>query len=114
MLRSKLFSGVEQELIVYNGQAIQNETIEFFIQEGCEAEEEDYSFPGYVSSYFRIYNERLGTEIKEFALSQSGSSLVINVNATDMTFDVNGLYYYEIGYNNGYDIALRYGKLQVV
>jgi len=114
MIRSKLFNGVEEELIVYNQKAILNEVIEFYTEDQCEDEEEDFTFPGYVSSYLRIYNERLGTLIKDLSLSQSGASLVVNASVLDMTFDVDGLYWYEIGYSNGYDIVLRYGKLQVV
>ena len=114
MIRSKLFNGTEDELVVYNQKAILNEVIEFYTEDQCEDEEEDYTFIGYVSSYFRVYNERLGTLIKDIALSKSGGSLVFNASVSDMTFDDGGLYWYEIGYSNGYDIVLRYGKLQVV
>jgi hypothetical protein len=114
MIRSQLFNGTEQELVVYNQKAILNEVIEFFTVDDCDDEETVYAFPGYVSSYFRIYNERLGRLIKTIVLSQSGGSLVINASVLDMTFETNGLYSYEIGYSNGYDIVLRYGPLQVV
>jgi len=114
MIRSQLFKGVEQELVVFNRQAILNEAIEFFTVDDCDDDETLYAFPGYVSSYFRIYNERGGTLIRTIVLSQSGGSLVINASVLDMTFDTNGLYEYEIGYSNGYDIVLRYGPLQVV
>lgn len=114
MIRSKLFNAEEQELLVYNQKAILNEVIEFYTLDDCDDEEAVYTFPGYVSSYFRIYNERLGTLIKTIVLSQSGGSLVINASVLDMTFEVDGVYWYEIGYSNGYDIVLRYGPLQVV
>lgn len=114
MLRSKLFDAVDEPLEVYNGQAIIDKAIEFFTEE-CDVET-DFAFPGYLSSYFRVFNERLGREIKDIALSQSGASLVINASALDMTFEDNGVYYYEIGYvqTGGYEIVLRYGKLTVI
>ena len=119
MIRHKLFQGVEDLMIVYNQKAIINETIEFFTEE-CDddllEEEEDFTFPGYVSSYFRVYNERLGTLIKTVALSQTGAFLIINASVLDMTFTDNGNYHYEIGYvqTGGYEVALRYGALKVI
>ena len=119
MVRHKLFQGVEDLMIVYNQKAIIDEAIEFFTEE-CDddliEEEEDYTFPGYVSSYFRVYNERLGTLIKTIALTQSGSALIINASVSEMTFEDNGNYHYEIGYvqTGGYEVALRYGILKVV
>lgn len=114
MDRFKLFDGVEQPMIVYNGIAIIDKAIEFFTEE-CDVET-DFAFPSYSSSYFRVFNERLGREIKDIALSQSGASLIINASALDMTFDDNGNYYYEIGYvqSGGYEVPLRYGILSVV
>jgi hypothetical protein len=117
MLRVRLFDGVESELVVYNGQAVVDLEIQFFTEEcddDLEYEEEDFTFPGYASSYLRVYNERLGKEIKDISLSQSGSSLVVNASVADMTFDENGKYYYEIGYVNVvYDQVLKFGKLTV-
>lgn len=118
MIRFKLFNAEESPLEIYNGKAILNEEIQFVVDE-CEQdeiEEEDYTFPGYASSYFRIYNERLGRLIKTIALSRSGASLIVNASVTDCTFDVNGIYFYEIGYvqSGGYEIALKYGPLKVV
>lgn len=117
MLRVKLFDGVEKDIVIYNGQAIINLEIQYFSEE-CDddllVEEEDFTFPGYVSSYLRISNERIGRELKEIALSQSGSSLIVNASAGDMTFDDNGIYFYEIGYVNGvYEQVLQYGKVQI-
>lgn len=119
MLRVKLFDGVEKELKVYNGQAILDYDIDFFTEEcddDFEEDEEDFTFPAYISSYFRVYNERLGTLIKDIALSRSGGSLIINASVLDMTFDQNGKYYYQIGYmqSGGYEITLMYGPLKVV
>lgn len=114
MLRVKLFKGVDEPLEVYNGVAIIDEAIEFFTEE-CDIQT-DFDFQGYVSSYFRVYNERLGIQIKDIALSQSGSSLIINASVLDMTFEDNGMYYYEIGYvqSGGYEVLLRYGQLRVI
>lgn len=119
MLRVKLFDGVEKELKIYNGQAILDYDIEFYTEEcddDLEEDEADFAFPAYASSYLRIFNERLGREIKEVILSRSGSSLIINASALDMTFDVNGKYYYEIGYiqTGGYELVLMYGPAKVI
>lgn len=117
MLRIKLFDGVEKELVVFNGQAIVDLEIQYYSEEcddDLEVEEEDFSFPGYAGSYFRIFNERNGRRITNISLSQSESSLIVNASASDMTFDDNGLYYYEIGYINViYEQVLQYGKLRV-
>ncbi len=114
MDRFKLFDGVEQPMEVYNGIAIIDRAIEFFTEE-CD-EQIYFTFPGYLSSYFRVFNERLGIEIKDIALSHSGSSLIINASVSDMTFDDNGNYYYEMGYvqSGGYEVVLKYGTLTVI
>jgi len=114
MDRFKLFDGVELPIEIYNQVAIIDKAIEFFTEE-CDVET-DFTFPAYVSSYFRVFNERLGREIKDIALSQSGASLIINASALDMTFDDVGNYYYEIGYvqTGGYEVPLRYGNLRVL
>lgn len=115
MLRVKLFDGVKKELVMYNGQAVLDYAIEFYTDQECE-EEIVFPFPAYVSSYLRVFNERLGTEIKDIALSQSGGSLIINASVSDMTFEDNGKYYFEIGYvqSGGYEIVLMYGAFTVV
>ena len=115
MLRVKLFDGVEKRIEVFNRQAIIDYNIEFFTADQCE-DESDFTFPAYNSSYLRVFNERLGTEIKDISLSQSGGSLIINASVLDMTFDENGNYYYEIGYvqSGGYEIVLMYGQFGVV
>jgi len=114
MLRVKLFDGQSIPMIVYNGLPIIDEDIQFFTVE-C-GEEIDYVFNGYVSSFLRVYNERLGILIKNIGLSQSVSSLIINASVLDMTFEDNGNYYYEMGYvqSGGYEVLLRYGLFQVV
>jgi len=115
MLRVKLFDGVQKELVMYNGQAVLDYAIEFYTLEDCEYEQV-FPFPSYSSSYLRIFNERLGTEIKDISLSQSGGSLIINASVSDMTFEDNGRYYFEIGYvqSGGYEIVLMYGNFQVI
>lgn len=119
MLRIKLFDGVEKPLKMYNGQAVLDYDIEFFTEEcddDLDEEEVDFTFPSYSSSYFRIYNERSGRLLKTIALSRSGSSLVINASADDMTLDDKGKYYYEIGYvqTGGYEIVLMYGPYTAI
>lgn len=117
MLRIKLFDGVEKELKMYNGMSVLDYAIEFFTEE-CDddliVEEEDFTFPNYVSSYLRIYNERSGRLLKSIALSQSGSTLIINSN--DLTLDDLGKYYYEIGYvqTGGYETTLMYGPYTAI
>lgn len=117
MLRVKLFDGVERNLVLFNGQAIVDLEIQYFTEvcdDDLEEDEEDFTFPGYAGSYFRVFNERNGREIKDISLSQSGGSLIVNASALDMTFGDNGIYFYEIGYvNSVYEQVLQYGKLQV-
>lgn len=120
MIRNNLFDGVEGPLYVYNQKAILNLSLEFFTDE-CDTDfvdsEEDYTFTNFSSAYFRVYNERLGTLIKNITtLSQGGGSLILNASVLDMTFEDNGNYYYEIGYvqNGGYEIALMFGTLKVL
>ena len=119
MLRIKLYDGVEKEVKVYNAKAILNLDVQFFIEEcddDLDVDEVDFDFPGYVSSYFRIYNERLGRLIKTIALTNNGGSLIINASVLDMTFNNVGVYSYEIGYvtTGGYEQMLAHGKLTVV
>jgi hypothetical protein len=114
---TKLFDGSHQELTLYNGQAILDKDFYFSIVE-CydgEEEEEDFTFPGYTSAYFRVFNERTGREIKDLTMSRSGAYLILNASVADATFDDLGPYYYEIGYmRSGYEQVLRYGKLNVI
>lgn len=115
MLNTKLFTGEQYPLTVYNGQAIIDMAFRFFSESECDGEETDFDFPDFAGAYLRVYNERLGREIKDLALTQSGATLVANLSALDMTFDDNGHYYYEVGYVMAvYDQVLRYGKLIVI
>lgn len=115
-LNTRLLKASEYPFVIYNGQAIINRAVRFFTTIPCPDEEEiAYDFPEYVSSYFRVYNERSGRLIVEIALDRYDEYLVINASALDMTFDDEGNYYYEIGYvRNVYEQALRYGPLTVI
>lgn len=115
MLNTKLFTGEEYDLTVYNEQALINESFRFYSVSDCDGTETEFDFPEFAGAYFRVYNERLGREIKDLVLTISGAYLVANTSVADMTFDDNGNYYYEIGYvRNVYDQVLRYGKLIVI
>lgn len=118
MLNTRLFEGKEYSLVIYNRQALINRAFRFFTVVDCidvTYEEIDFDFPDYVSSYLRIYNERLGRLVLDLPLTQSGAYLIANASISDMTFEDNGNYYYEVGYNRGgYEQALRYGLLQVL
>lgn len=115
MINTRLFEGKEHDLVIYNGQAILDKTFRFYASVGCSAEEIDFDFPNFNGAYFRIYNERIGKLIKDFILTHNGAYLLANLSIEDATFDDNGYYYYEIGYNHGaYEQALRYGTLKVI
>jgi len=118
MIRHNLFDGREQELVIFNRQAVVSRETEFFTDDcddDLEEEEVDFDFPGFSSGYFRVYNERIGTLIKNLVLTQNGSALVMNFSVLDMTFEDNGNYWYEMGYvqSGGYEIALMFGVLKV-
>lgn len=115
MIRNKIFDAEERPLQIFNGIAIIDLVMEFFLEE-CE-EDEDFTFPNYSSAYFRIYNERLGRRIKNLTnIANSGNALILNASVSDMTFEDNGKYYYEIGYvqTGGYEFPLRYGQATVI
>lgn len=115
MLNTKLFQGSEYSLTVYNGQALINVAFRFYTEDNCDGEKVDFDFPDFVSGYFKVYNERIGREIKELALDRDGAYLIANFSVADMTFDENGNYFYEVGYvRAGYEQTLRYGKLHVI
>lgn len=115
MIRNKIFDAEERPLQIFNGVAIIDLVMEFFTEE-CE-EDEDFTFPNYSSAYFRVYNERLGRRIKNLTnIANSGNALILNASVSDMTFEDNGKYYYEIGYvqTGGYEFPLRYGQATVI
>lgn len=117
-LNTRLFEATEYPLIIYNGQAIINRAFRFYTVVECPEipyEEIDFDFPDYTSSYLRIFNSRNGKLIIEIALAQDGPYLIANASVSDMTFDDNGNYYYEIGYvRSVYEQALRYGIVSVI
>jgi hypothetical protein len=117
-INTKLFDGREYPLQIYNGQALINRAFRFFTVIDCieiPYEEINFDFPGYASSYFRVYNERTGRLIKDLSMDQNGPYLIANFSVEDMTFDDLGNYFYEVGYNDsGYEQVLRYGILQVI
>lgn len=115
MLKNKLFQAKDYPLIVYNGKAIIDKAFRFYTKD-CDGVDEDFDYPGFVSAYMRVNNERNGRLLLTLALTQSGTYLVLNASASEMTFEDNGNYWYEVGYvmTGGYEQALRYGVLQVL
>lgn len=112
---TKMFIARAYPLTVFNGKPMINVAIRFFTTNNCEGEEVDWDFPNYAGSYLRVFNERGGRELKEFALDRDDAYLIANVSESDMTFEDNGNYYYEIVYLNGvYEQVLRYGIFTVV
>lgn len=110
-----LFEGREYELSVYNGQAIINVPIRFFTVD-CQSNEVAFDFDGFESAYFKVYSERIGRTLKTIIPTRSAEYLILNASESDMTFEDNGKYFYEIGYimSGGYDIVLRYGQFNVL
>lgn len=114
-LNTKLFGGSEYPLTVYNGQSLVDVAFRFYTTDNCSGETVNFDFPDYTSSFLRIFDERDGRELKEFALTNDGAYLIANVSASDMTFEQGGKYYYEVGYvRSVYDQVLRYGNLLVI
>lgn len=117
MVKTRLFDGLELPLTIFNSQALIDHQFTFITTEECipgTVVENEFKFPGFISAYFRVYNEREGFLIKDLQFSKDGNTLIANFSVDDMTFDDIGKYYYEIGYSNGYDLVLRYGKLTVI
>jgi hypothetical protein len=117
-VNTRLFEAKEDPLQLYNGKAVIDLAFRFFTVLDCADvpyEEFDFDFPDYEYSYFRAYNERLGRLEKDLSMSMSEPYLLLNASVSDMTFEDNGNYYYEIGYSRGgYEQALRYGTLNVI
>lgn len=118
VINTRLFNAKEYSLVIYNRQALINKAFRFYTIVDCADipyEEIDFDFPDYVSSYLRIYNERLGRLILDLSLTRSGPYLIGNASLSDMSFEDNGDYFYEVGYNRGgYEQALRYGKAHII
>lgn len=112
MITNNLFLATSEPLTIYNGQPIINFGFQFFYDD-CDGGEIDFDYPSYVSSFIRVFNERLGREMKDIPLTLNGVTLVMDTTDTD--FDDNGKYYYEVGYvqAGGYEIVLRFGVLTV-
>lgn len=112
MLTNKLFQAIEYPLEIYNNQPILDTGFQFYYDD-CGTDVE-FDFPGYISSYLRVFNERGGRTIKDIPLTRTGNILVIN--STDTEFEDNGKYYYEVGYlqTGGYELPLRYGNATVI
>lgn len=111
------FIAEEGELVLYNAKALIDLQFEFVYLDD-DNEEQDFGFEGYVSAYWKVYNDEKRTElIKSYAaqITQTSKYLYVNASVDDMTFEDQGPYYYEIGYNrNGYEIPLRYGKQRMI
>lgn len=117
MLNSQLFQAQKGKLRIYNGKPIIDVGLAYYyFDDSCvnPDEETEFDFPGYISSYLKIYNERLGRLIKTIPLDRNSNVLIINSN--DTAFDDNGDYAYEVGYiqTGGYEFVLDYGIFEVV
>lgn len=115
IINTRLFEGKEYELSVYNEQAIINMGIRFYTID-CDGNETAFDFDGFDSAYFKVYTERRGRTLKTIIPTRSAEYLIINASESDMTFDDDGKYFYEVGYimSGGYDIVLRYGQFNVL
>lgn len=108
-----MFIGQEAPFEAYNGIAILNLSIVF-----QNSDETDFTFPGYVSAYFNIYQSRGESQLKSFAsqIIRSSNVFILNLSVSDMTFADNGTYYYELGYiqSGGYAVPLRFGVFKAI
>lgn len=112
--RVEVFIAEEEDLIIYNAKAIINFPFAYFYDDLAE---EIFDFPGYISPYLYVFNERMGTLLKSYTsqLIRNSNIIIMNASVPDMTFDDCGKYYYEKGYiqSGGYEVPLRYGNLFV-
>jgi hypothetical protein len=110
---SKGFVAQEANLEFRNAMALLNLAFTIVYDDDDETA---FSFFGYASSYFRVYDERGGQLIKNFStqVTVSTNVIVMNCSVSDMTFEDLGKYYFELGYNrSGYEIPIRYGELTI-
>lgn len=114
-MSQKGFIATESPLEFYNAQAVLDLPFPFVY------DDEDstlFDFPSYVSSFLFIYDERRGRLIKSFTtqMTRNSNTIVMNCSESDMTFEDNGKYYYEMGYifTGGYEIVLRYGVMEII
>lgn len=123
--RTHGFEAIEKELTLYNGQAVLDLAC-YYYSEGTEVDNDgtvdgefikNYTFPGYTSSFMNVYDsDERNTLVKAYTtqITRNANIQVINASVSDMTFDQNGTYYYELGYvRSGYDIVLRFGNLYI-
>lgn len=105
--------GDEKPLEVYNGHPLIDYAITFVYEDGGI-----YPFIGYSSAFFRVFDGRQMKRVKNFTtqVTRNANNLVLNCSSSDMTFPVNGKFYYEVGYvrSGGYEIVLEYGQLIVI
>lgn len=114
MERINTFEAYEEEMQSFNRKALLNLPVAFVFD---DADQTLFTFPGYVSAYLKIYDERDGQLLKSFStqLTRNSNVLVLNCSVSDMTFDEKGKRWYEMGYNSsGYEVPLRYGDWFVI
>jgi len=114
------------ELTVYNGQAILDLVLSYYLPATSDDYDVQvdgeyldlYPFQGYTSSFMNVYDsDERNTLVKSYTtqITRNSNNQVINASVADMTFDESGTYYAEIGYvRSGYEVVLRYGPLFVV
>lgn len=109
------FQAEFNELSVYNAKAVVDLPIYYYLDDDDSTA---FTFPGYQSSYLYVYDsEERSRIVKSFTtqVSRNANCQVINASVSDMTFEDQGTYYYELGFvSSGYEISLRYGPLYVI
>ncbi len=112
MLNYRLFQANEYPLEMYNGEPLIELGFAFFYDD-CGTDVE-FDFPGFVSGFMYVFNERNGRLLKTYTPTQNGNTLILNEQDTD--FEDNGKYYYQVGYmeTGGYEHVLRFGTLTVI
>lgn len=115
MDQSRAFIAQEVPLAFYSGVALIDLVFPVLYD---DEDETPFDFAGYVSSYFRVYNDdRREQLLKSFTTQVTRNSyfMIMNCSVLDMTFEDHGPYFYEMGYNrSGYETPIRYGQLTVV
>lgn len=119
------FEAQEAPLTFYNEQAVLDLAIAYYT-EGTETDNDgtvngeyvnEYPFTGYASSFMNVYDSAERNYLVKAFISQvtrNANVQVLNCSVSDMTFESQGDYYYELGYvRSGYEIVLRYGKLTI-
>lgn len=115
MLTDGFYLPKEQAVTIYNRQAIIDDVIDFTNTFNSECFTGNSEIPSGAIGFWRAYNERSGKLLKNLALSISGNIFTMNASVSDMTFEDEGYYFYEIGYESGgYEYVFRYGTLKVI